>query len=477
LTVGQGRLNAELDKFGNPVGAHGLAADGAFRGKRLLLWGGSSGPGPIFASTNPLLAMLKQKGFEVQIQQRAFDPAWLNQVDQLWIFSGPSSQLTPDHARMIEAFVKGGKGLYLVADNAPFTAEADLIGKQMFGVSVEGDYAGTKTIAVRQELDGKNQPSRNQASRGTPPRSSKADLLNKLPGLGATIQNSQVSHFVRDHALLTGINYIYEGITISHLSPNDQLETVLLASDGQILASVAKDKRLRLIVDCGYTRYFPEYINETAGTLRYAENVAAYLMGVGGEKPLDEQTVAELLATSVDDDKATRRAAAIRQLKQGRPAYSDVKDDIETLWQYLDSDNQEVAHAAREQLALAFQQAPVSHCLHWIAQSKAGLSELIWEQLEVRIGRADATRRESYHTLALRVVQSDRFETSARLAALQLLSRLKNPASLSPLSDSLVELPRELWPAAGAVLHDLSGQDFGPRTGDQLADVVGISKK
>lgn len=476
--LGQGRLSAELDKFGNPVGAHGLAADGTFRGKQLLMWGGSSGPEPIFVSSNPLLAMLKRKGFDVQIRQHTFDPAWLRQADQLWLFCGPSSLLTPDDVRAIEAFVKDGKGLYLVADNAPYTAEANLIGKQLFGVAVQGDYAGEKTIAVRHASGLDSAKSDNRKTDSNPPKQTgKADILDKLPGLGARIQNSQVSHFVEDHALLTGINFIYEGITISHLTPNDQLQTVLVASDGQILASVAKDKRLRVIMDCGYTRYFPGYINETAGTLRYAENVAAFLMGVGAEKPLDKQGIAQLLETSSTDDKATRRAAAIRQLAQRRPAYADVKDEIEAICTYINSDNHAVSQAAREQLALAFQQAPIPHCLYWIAQEKPGLAELIWAQVDRRIARADSARRQSYHDLALKVTRSNQFETPSRLAAIQLLARLKNRASLKPLIDSLVELPRELWPAAGSILKELSGQDFGPRAGDQLADVVVIAKK
>lgn len=475
---GQGRLNTELDKFGNPVGAHGLAADGAFRGKRLLVVGHEPVLNSVFAPPNQLLALLERKGFEVQIQRQQFDPAWLRQTDQIWLFCGPSSLLTPDDVRAIEAFVKEGKGLYLIADNAPYTAEANAIGRQLFGVSVEGDYYGTKTIAVRQEMDRDDSGGDKRKSGGsTPKKSSKTDIRDKLPGLGATIQNSQVSHFVQDHALLTGINFIYEGITISHLTPNNQLETVLVASDGQILAGVAKDKRLRVVMDCGFTRYYTNYITETAGTLRYAENVAAFLMGVGGQKPMGELSIAELLETSAKDEQAKRRAAAARQLADSRPAYTDVKDEIEAIWQYIDSDDPSVKQAARQQLALAFQQAPMSHCLHWAAQDKAGLSELIWEQVDARIKAADAPRLESYHELALKVVLSDKFDAPSRLAAMQLLSRLKNPASLTPLIDSLIELPRELWPTAGSTLKELSGQDLGPGTGDQLADVVGISKK
>ena len=478
VSVGQGRLNAELDKFGNPVGARSLAADGAFRGKQLLVKGYIPVLDAIRFPENPLLAMLQRKGFEVQVSRQQFDAESLRKVDQLWFFCGPSSQLTPDDLLAIDAFVKAGKGLYIVADNDPLFAEANLIGNRLFGVSVQGNYRGEKTVGVRSSSNPDADANGDRWVGDNPPKkTSKADILSVRPGRGATIQNFEVSHFVQDHVLLTGIKFIYEGSSISHLTPNDQLETVLVASDGQILASVAKDKRLRVIMDCGFTRYYPQFISETAGTLRYAENVAGYLMGVGGERPLNELSISELLETSAKVDQAKRRAEAIRQLTRSKPAYADVKDEIEAIWQYLNSDDQKVSEAAREQLALAFQQAPIAHCLHWIAQEKAGLSELIWEQIDARIAIADATRREGYHDLALNVALSNEFATPSRLAAIQLLLRLKDPASLAPLIESLVELPRELWPAAGSALKELSGQDFGPTAGDNFADVVVIAKK
>jgi len=84
-----------------------------------------------------------------------------------------------------------------------------------------------------------------------------------------------------------GVNFVYEGITLSHFDETPKLKVIMRASDGKPLVGVPTEKGKRVIVDCGFTRYFcdpssPEtagYINITAGTLRYGENVAAYLMG------------------------------------------------------------------------------------------------------------------------------------------------------------------------------------------------------
>ena len=55
-------------------------------------------------------------------------------------------------------------------------------------------------------------------------------------------------------------------MTISHIEPNSTLSTVLIASDGQALSAVPRDTRLKVVVDCGFTRYYVQYVNETAGT-------------------------------------------------------------------------------------------------------------------------------------------------------------------------------------------------------------------
>lgn len=477
LVSAQGRLTAKLDKFGNPIGNHSLAANGAFEGKRLLIWGASNGPSPIFAKRNPLFDGLREKGFDVVTRVGSFDPSLLREVDQLWIISGMNRDLQPPDVDAIVAFAKSGKGLYICGDNAPYVTETNSIAGELFGVTAKGDYYGTKTIAVR----GRGLGDAGDREKGAPlnkkqkqANKTAEDLRNKLPGLGARIQNSQVSHYVDAHALLTGINFIYEGVTISHLTPNSKLTPVLIASDGKILASVAKDPKLKVIVDCGFTRYYPEYINTTAGTLRYAENIAAYLMGAEGA---GSRSVIELLDLAAKSKKAKERSNALSQLQRTDPPYDAVKEHIAALWTHTQSADDEVSSAARRQLQLAFRQARISHCLYWIAQSKSGLDEVIWGQVDARIRRADELRRASYHRTALKVVTSSDFNDASRAAAMELLLRLKDTASTEPVIEALIELPRPLWPRAALLLKALTGKDFGPRAGAELAEVIVSAKR
>ena len=49
----------------------------------------------------------------------------------------------------IEAFVKKGNGLYIIADNDPYYAEANQLTERLFKARLAGNYDGQQTIAVR----------------------------------------------------------------------------------------------------------------------------------------------------------------------------------------------------------------------------------------------------------------------------------------------------------------------------------------
>ena len=95
---------------------------------------------------------------------------------------------------------------------------------------------------------------------------------------------------VADHALLTGVNFLFEGITVSHVAKSEKLDAALKASDGQTLIAVSNVPGQRVVIDCGFTRYChgPEarvsYIMKTPGTVRLGQNIAAYLAGKDGAK-------------------------------------------------------------------------------------------------------------------------------------------------------------------------------------------------
>jgi hypothetical protein len=297
---------APWDKFGNPVGPTiGLGQDGEFKGKKILFWCAFENAGRVFFhQTNPLWKALEAKGFVVNPAFGRFNPAWLKEADQLWIVSSGRYEipggLTPDlliaaidllppelvpsgftvqeykfvvgaaldvafsprHAldekalKAIEDFVKAGKGLALLADDEPFTAEADELARRLFGARVGGNYVADKVATVR--------------GRGLRP----ADLRR----YGAQFETD-------DHALLTGVNFLYEGITVSSVGKSDKLDVAMKASDGKTLLAVSKVQGQRVVIDCGFTRYChgpterTSYIAKTPGTIRLAQNIAAYLAG------------------------------------------------------------------------------------------------------------------------------------------------------------------------------------------------------
>ena len=315
-----------LDQFGNPIGQNvGLAKQDEFKGQRLLFWSPHTGAGDMFYSPkNPLWKAWADKGFVVRKEFGRFKAEWLDETDQLWVLStadedtlrsqralvpdlnarrrellatinalppaqrdevrkqigakfpkgklediieldvgdtgltiSPAFRLTKADYDAIVAFAKAGKGLCLLSDNDPFTYESNqLAGKLFPGVRVQGNYQGEKIAYVR----------RPQLT---------DEQIKKYKG----------EYEVPDHPLLTGVNFVYEGITISHPSASNKLDVALRASDGEPVIAVAKEPGLRVIIDCGFTRYCHgpnddvSFILMTAGTPRLAQNMAAYLAG------------------------------------------------------------------------------------------------------------------------------------------------------------------------------------------------------
>jgi hypothetical protein len=479
--LAQGRIEGNLDKFGNPVGKQfSLAADGAFKGKRLLAWTNSyEVDSNIFRESNPLWAALRAKGFSVDLKSGPFQAEWLKSASQMWLFCDSSNTLADGDLAAIEAFVKQGKGLYIIADNDPYYVEGNQLCARLFNARLAGNYEGQQTIAVR----GKGLTRQDYAKRGggtstkPPPGQGGGQPNVKLPGNVGRIESAEKStHYVNDHALLTGIHYIYEGVTISHIEPNSTLTTVLVASDGQPLSAVPRDGKLKVVVDCGFTRYYVQYVSETAGTIRYAENIAAFLMGRGTSKPVDKQTIVELLA-SLETSQGAERKAPLAELGRRSPKYAEIKAELAEIRAKLSSDDQEVAAAARAQLANAFVRAPVSECLQWLGKEDGELSPLIWEQLDDRIARADDERKAGYRDTALAKVTDRAALLAERRAAIELLSKLKDRSAAGAVIDVLVELPRDLRPRAGLLLKELTGENFGPSAADGAAEVIVAAKK
>ncbi len=229
------------DKFGNAAGnQYDLAVDGAFKGQTIAVLHFYTGEGFDFHLPKQALA---EKGFSVY--------RWINQAPspeelrkalkkscQLWIISGSTRHLTKKHLQVIKEFFDSGKGVYIWGDNQPYYSDANAVAKVLFNGEMKGNLMGNKTVGLQQK---KGQP-----------------------GL------------LRDHLLTTGLEHIYEGITIATIQPNDALTPLIRGSAGNLVAAFYDHNGKRAILDGGFTRL---YINwDTAGTARYVKNAAAWLV-------------------------------------------------------------------------------------------------------------------------------------------------------------------------------------------------------
>jgi hypothetical protein len=97
--------------------------------------------------------------------------------------------------------------------------------------------------------------------------------------------------------------------------------------------------------------------------------------------------------------------------------------------------------------------------------------------LDGRISRADEARIGQYSKAAASVLEEKTGNLERQKAAIDLLARLKGDASVTALSDSLMNMPRSLWPRAGGALKQLTGEDFGPREGDGIDEVSEAQKR
>jgi hypothetical protein len=79
----------------------------------------------------------------------------------------------------------------------------------------------------------------------------------------------------RGHLLTTGLEYLYEGITIATIAPTKDLTPILYGSANNLVTAVYEKDGKRAVLDGGFTRLYNKW--DTAGTGRYVKNAAAWL--------------------------------------------------------------------------------------------------------------------------------------------------------------------------------------------------------
>jgi hypothetical protein len=229
------------DRWGNAQGnQNDLATDGAFEGQTVAVLQLYTG----FDFSLPRAA-LKEKGFSVfRWVDKPPPPAQLREMlkkaCQLWIVSDMTPKLNAEHIKVIKEFFDSGRGVYIWGDNDPYYADANQVAEALFGTKMLGDVPGDQTVS-----------------------------LWPKPGVHGVLPN---------HLLTTGLHYLYEGITIATIQPNQVLKPLLYGHADNLVAAYYDAGGKRAILDGGFTRLYYKW--DTAGTGRYVKNAAAWLTNV-----------------------------------------------------------------------------------------------------------------------------------------------------------------------------------------------------
>lgn len=198
-------------------------------------------------------------------------------------------------------------------------------------------------------------------------------------------------------------------------------------------------------------------------------------------KRIEEADVLELLECQRSTDSAGLKRTVAAQLKRTTPKFREIEPQLDQVWKIAGGDDQQAAQAARRQVVNAFLQAGIPDCMDWIGRGDPQLGGLIWEQLDFRVLRAktrgDTELLGRYRRAGVAVLSDSGRKMPSRTAAIEFLARLKDRQAVGPISQVMPQLPRELWPKVGKLLHGLTGQDYGPHEGDDAGQAFEAMKK
>lgn len=258
--------NTALDAHQNPLGSqYDLPRDGTMQENTLVLcWFSETG-----TYGKPVEA-LKAKGFKVVVhnsQRSTMQQMMVSLLgaDVVWLVSGPKvTEVGFDQfLGALEAFHHRGGGIFVWADNEPYFAHANhLLARLLPGedIYLEGNDRGHEIMRAHQD--------------------------GLTPG-----------HLSKNHLIMTGLNSLFEGVTVSHLSRVGPLKVLATYNNGpgysgKPYCAVAdgdvyrrckapyKMGRGRLVIDGGFTKLYDECWKKTAGTERYVKNASAWLLNM-----------------------------------------------------------------------------------------------------------------------------------------------------------------------------------------------------
>ena len=141
---------------------------------------------------------------------------------------------------MIKTYFDRGYGVYIWGDNSPYYADANKVAEALFGGSMEGNLYGDQPVGI---------------------------------------QSGELSPGIREgHDVTTGLETVYEGITIATLAEQSNLTPLVYGSAGNLISAAYEKDGKRAILDGGFTRLYIKW--ETAGTDRFVKNAAAWLVNI-----------------------------------------------------------------------------------------------------------------------------------------------------------------------------------------------------
>ena len=233
----------KTDRFGNPQRSqYDLAKDGAFKGYKIV----------VVCLFNPnilanAIPVLLRKGFSTKIfGYREYNDVKRIQEElnsdkcQLWIISTNLCLLSSDCLNLIYDHFNRGRGLYIWSDNMPYYADSNVILKKLFNTEMSGEYMADQVLTI-------------QAG-------------ERQPGI------------IKNHPITTGLQYFYEGITISNVKLTQDLKPLVYSSDSLIVTAYYDKGGKRCLIDGGFTRLYCKW--DSAGTGRFVMNCAAWLTNI-----------------------------------------------------------------------------------------------------------------------------------------------------------------------------------------------------
>jgi hypothetical protein len=278
FTDAAGKVNitgVQTDTFGNPLGNEfDLAKDGAFKGYSIAVLHLYTGEGFDFSKPQ---AALKEKGFDIVRWADAAPPLdefrrELWRCCQLWVISDKDRKLPDEIVDEIDDYFKTGHGVYIWGDNDPYFVDANVVGERLLNTTMGGNLPGDRSVPL--------QPKAGE------------------PGF-------------KRHLITTGLNHLYEGVTVASVQESDGLKPIegikpILYGSNCVLINEAYDHNgCRALLDGGFTRLYFKW--DTAGTGRYVKNAAAWLANVDQWGRYHHLAPVRFLAGQVQQGNATPR--------------------------------------------------------------------------------------------------------------------------------------------------------------------------